>query len=86
VGKINELSILAGYVNWFLNDYVDSECLTISDTNSLSKAMEVASDFVGEFIPIINEQEGVIVGVISENALFEAYLNQQSTITEREKL
>jgi hypothetical protein len=48
--------------------------------------MEVASDFVGEFIPIINEREGVIVGVISENALFAAYLDQQSTITEREKL
>ena len=86
LGKVDALSILAADVNSRLNDYVDSQCLTISDANSLSEAMEVASDFVGEFIPIINEREGVIVGIISENALFEAYLDQQSTITEREKL
>jgi CIC family chloride channel protein len=86
LGKVDALSILDADANSRLNEYVDSECLTISDVNSLSEAMEVASDFVGEFIPIINRREGVIVGIISENALFKAYLDQQSTITEREKL
>ena len=40
---------------------------------------------MGEFIPIINAKENVVVGVISENALFSAYLDEQRKITEMEK-
>jgi hypothetical protein len=47
--------------------------------------MTIASDFVGEFIPIINISQNIVVGVISENALFSAYLNEQRKINEMEK-
>jgi CIC family chloride channel protein len=84
-GKVDALSILAGDVNSRLNDYVDRECLTISEANSLSEAMKIASNFVGEFIPVINAKENIVVGVISENALFSAYLDEQRKIIEMEK-
>ena len=47
--------------------------------------MKIASDFVGEFIPIINKSQNIVVGVISENALFAAYLNEQQKINQMEK-
>ena len=47
--------------------------------------MTIASDFVGEFIPIIDKSQNIVVGVISENALFAAYLNEQRKINETEK-
>ena len=47
--------------------------------------MEIASDFVGEIIPIWNRSQNVVVGVISENAIFSAYLDEQRKITEMEK-
>jgi predicted transcriptional regulator len=47
--------------------------------------MKIASNFVGEFIPVVNARENMVVGVISENALFSAYLDEQRKIIEMEK-
>ena len=85
VGKIDAISILNRDPTEDLEKYIDKECIRIYDTDSLSDAMKIASDFVGEFIPIINAKENVVVGVISENALFAAYLDEQRKITEMEK-
>jgi predicted transcriptional regulator len=60
-------------------------CIRIDDTASVGDAMEIASDFVGEIIPIWNRRQNVVVGVISENAIFSAYLDEQRKITEMEK-
>mgnify|MGYP000551350742 CR=1 FL=1 len=68
-----------------LDIYIDKECIRIFDTDSLSDAMKIASNFVGEFIPVVNARENMVVGVISENALFLAYLDEQRKIIEMEK-
>ena len=68
-----------------LDHYIDMNCIRIDDTASVGDAMEIASDFVGEIIPIWNRRQNVVVGVISENAIFSAYLDEQRKITEMEK-
>ena len=85
VGKIDAIAILNKDPAEKLNEYVDKECIRIFDTDSLSDAMKIASNFVGEFIPVVNGRENMVVGVISENALFSAYLDEQRKIIEMEK-
>ena len=46
--------------------------------------MEVASHFVGETIPVINHENGKIVGVVSEGDIFGAYLTTQSRVRDLE--
>jgi CIC family chloride channel protein len=85
VGKIDAISILNKDPTEELDIYINKECIRIFDTDSLSDAMKIASNFVGEFIPVVNEKENIVVGVISENALFSAYLDEQRKIIEMEK-
>jgi CIC family chloride channel protein len=85
VGKIDAISILNKDPTEELDIYIDKECIRIFDTDSLSDAMKIASNFVGEFIPVVNAKENIVVGVISENALFSAYLDEQRKIIEMEK-
>lgn len=47
--------------------------------------MQIAANFVGESIPVLDQERNVVIGVISENALFAAYLDQQRAILETEK-
>jgi CIC family chloride channel protein len=85
VGKIDAIAILNKDPAEKLNKYMDKECIRIFDTDSLSDAMKIASNFVGEFIPVVNSTENMVVGVISENALFSAYIDEQRKIIEMEK-
>jgi CIC family chloride channel protein len=85
VGKIDAIAILNKDPTKDLDIYVDRECIRIFDTDSLSDAMKIASNFVGESIPVVNAKENIVVGVISENALFSAYLDEQRQINEMEK-
>ena len=47
---------------------------------SVLQAMEIASNFVGEAIPVVNEENGLMVGVVSEANIFDAYLATQSQV------
>ena len=47
--------------------------------------MEVASTFVGEIIPIIDTNRKKAVAVITEGAIFQAYLSKQNQTVEMEK-
>jgi CIC family chloride channel protein len=46
--------------------------------------MEVASNFVGETMPVIHRESGQIVGVVSEADIFDAYLATQSRVHDLE--
>ena len=52
---------------------------------SLQQAIETASKFVGESMPVLNETTGEILGVLSEADLFQAYLETQNKIIDLEK-
>ncbi len=49
------------------------------------EAIEVASDFVGETIPVIEQPSGKMIGVVSESDLFSAYLDIQEHVQDVEK-
>ena len=54
-------------------------CLKLYCNQSINEAMEVAIDFVGEGLPVLDMQSHKMVGVVSEAHLFEAY----STVTQK---
>ncbi|NBT88780.1 MAG: CBS domain-containing protein [Flavobacteriaceae bacterium] len=86
IGKLDLISLLDGEGSHSIKDWVDVNCITIPSDASLQDAMEIASNFVGEFIPIIDKSKNEIIGTISENALFAAYLEQQDGIRSKEKI
>jgi CBS domain-containing protein len=47
--------------------------------------MNIASDFVGEAIPILDSERRALVGVVTEGDLFHAVLNVQSTVRRIER-
>ena len=49
------------------------------------EAIEVASDFVGESIPVIDRSEGTMVGVVTEADLFKLYLSLQHRVADLER-
>ena len=66
-----------------------SECLVtdpvvLNHDASVLQAMEVASNFVGETIPVIQNENNTIVGVVSEADIFDAYLATQSRVRDLE--
>jgi hypothetical protein len=48
------------------------------------QAIEVASDFVGEAIPVVNRSRNEFLGVVSEANIFQAYLATQTRIRDLE--
>ena len=63
----------------------DSAPISIKHDASLQQAIEVASDFVGESIPVINRSEGTMVGVVTEADLFKLYLSLQHRVADLER-
>ena len=63
----------------------DSAPISIKHDASLQQAIEVASDFVGESIPVINRAEGTMVGVVTEADLFKLYLSLQHRVADLER-
>ena len=47
--------------------------------------MEIASNFVGEVIPIVHSAQNKAVAIITEGAIFQAYLSKQNQTVEMEK-
>ncbi|MEC8128579.1 MAG: CBS domain-containing protein, partial [Pseudomonadota bacterium] len=58
---------------------------SIKHDASLQQAIEVASDFVGESIPVIDRSEGTMVGVVTEADLFKLYLGLQHRVADLER-
>jgi CIC family chloride channel protein len=86
IGKLDLISLLDGEGSHSIKDLVDVNCITIPCDASLQDAMEIASNFVGEFIPIIDKSKNKIIGIISESVLFATYLDQQDGIRSKEKI
>ena len=57
----------------------------IKSDASLQQSMEVAVEFVGESIPIIDEATNVMIGVVTEADLFKDYLSIQNRIVDLER-
>ena len=68
-----------------LSDAADSETISIKHDASLMQAIEVASTFVGESIPVIDRDTREMLGVLTEGDIFGLYLSTQSRITDLER-
>tara|TARA_Y100001934_G_C12332595_1_gene765914 strand:- start:143 stop:1834 length:1692 start_codon:yes stop_codon:yes gene_type:complete len=85
IGKIELHALINKDGSEKIKKFADKNCVTIKSDASLQQAMEAAANFVGEAIPIIDRQTNHVVSVITEGAIFEAYLNIQDTVIDMEK-
>ena len=67
-----------------LSEYLEADPVILNHDASVLQAMEVASNFVGETIPVIRKENNTIVGVVSEADIFDAYLVTQSRVRDLE--
>ena len=84
-GKINSLSLFNKSGTLLEYAVIDTNSIVIEHDASLQSAMEIAADFVGEIIPIVNINTKKAVAVITEGAIFQAYLSKQNQTVDVEK-
>ena len=86
-GKISIYDILNSSLNSETNclALIDRNNLVLDSRISLVKAIEEASLFVGEFIPVKNFKTGEYLGSVNEADLFQAYLKIQNQVLQVEK-
>ena len=80
LGKINILSLVEDRDNYM--DRIEKNPVTLSSDNALTEAIEIASNFVGESIPILEEKR--LVGAITEGDLFTKVLALEDDLRNEE--
>ena len=85
IGKTNSLSLFNKEGSLSSAEVIDKDCVFIEHDASLQSAMEIASNFVGEVIPIVHSDQNKAVAIITEGAIFQAYLSKQNQTVEMEK-
>jgi len=78
LGKISIFDVVSGTAGTAAS-LATQNCLKLYRHQSINEAMEIAIDFVGEGLPVLDEQSNKMVGVVSEAHLFDAY----STVTQK---
>ena len=84
IGKFSLQSLLLAPELAPLKAHLIAKPVVLNHDASIAQAMEVASHFVGETIPVINHKNGQIAGVVSEGDIFGAYLTTQSRVRDLE--
>ena len=65
--------------------HLEGGSISIKLDASILQAIEVASDFVGESIPVISRSDGKLAGVVTEADIFQAYMSTQVRINDLER-
>ena len=68
-----------------IKNLIKNTHLVLDSKISLVESIEEASNFVGEFIPVRNNNNNEYVGSINESDLFQAYLKMQNQVLHVEK-
>ena len=84
IGKFSLQGLLAAPQMAPLKAHFTAQPVVLNHDASIAQAMEVASNFVGETIPIIHHENGQIIGVVSEADIFGAYLATQARVRDLE--
>ena len=84
IGKFSLQGLLAAPQLAPLKAHLMTQPVVLNHDASIAQAMEVASHFVGETIPVIHHEDGQIIGVVSEADIFGAYLATQSRVRDLE--
>ena len=85
IGKVDIQSLIYEIPGKQIPDLVQRNPITIKSDASLQQAIEVASGFVGESIPVVDRKNNKILGVVTEADLFQSYLRTQAQIVDLEK-
>jgi CIC family chloride channel protein len=85
IGKLTLHELLQRPDDIGLTDAADTDAISIKHDASLMQAIEIASTFVGESIPVINRDNGDLLGVVTEGDIFGLYLSTQNRITDLER-
>ena len=85
IGKVALHELLGADGSTPAGQHLMREPISIKHDASLQQAIEVASNFVGESIPIINRESETFQGVVTEADLFKLYLTLQSKVTDLER-
>ena len=65
--------------------HFQKDVISIKSDASLQQAMEVAVQFVGESIPIVDRKKNQMLGIVTEADLFRDYLSLQDKIVDLER-
>ena len=78
VGKLFLPQLLKMNSNTKVGSSVVTGDTIIPSNSSIFQAIEIASDFVGEAMAVVDKKNGIILGVVTEADIFSVYLNAQS--------
>ena len=84
IGKVSLTSLLKQDRKNVVSNFCEDNPLAIKHDASLMQAIEAASNFVGESIPVINMESRKFMGVVSEADIFKGYLDRQNQIRDLE--
>ena len=85
LGKILLYDLVQQKNESLAKEYCIQDPISIKDDASLQQAIEVASNFVGESIPVINRDSNELQGVVTEADLFKLYLRLQTRVADLER-
>ena len=85
MGKLTIQDLLLAQPGSFVKAHLQKDVISIKSDASLQQAMEVAVEFVGESIPIIDRGKNRMLGIITEADLFRDYLSLQDKIVDLER-
>ena len=84
LGKLSIYAVLAAQSRG-VADFMDTAPLRLYTHDSLDHAMVVASQFVGESLPIVEKESGLLKGIVTEGSLFQAVINVQKQARHHER-
>ena len=84
IGKISLLNLI-NEKSSNLIDLIETKPLTIDPNSNLIFVINKLAKFVGESIPIVDKKTNIMIGIISENDVLQAYLDISEEINFIEK-
>ena len=84
-GKVTLPALLEAEGKATLSALVQTDPISIKHDASLQQAIEIASGFVGESIPVIDRESGKLHGIVTEADLFSRHLSLQNRIIDLER-
>ena len=85
IGKVTLQQLLLAEPKTVITSLLQQNPISIKSDASLQQAMEIAVEFIGESIPIIDRDTNEMLGIITEGDLFKDYLQLQNRIVDLER-
>ena len=85
LGKCKLAEIASAAKSKTIAGFLEKEPVSIKLDASILQAIEVASAFVGESIPVISRSDNKLAGVVTEADIFQAYMSTQVKINDLER-